>query len=136
MPRVGEAPPSRLHVMAVGFVDVGLLAAVLAWGLQIHLVDPIEMAVHATLVATPFLGSWLVIATIVGAYQGAALTQFRWGIPLVLVAWLGASLAGAAIRSTSLIPGQSPLIFVGVVFGVGAVILLPWRALVCLTSRA
>lgn len=94
------------------------------------------MPVHAVRTVAPFLVGWVLWAPILGSYRRRTRTGCRGGLARVGGAWLAASVTGAVIRATALVPGEAPVIFVMVVFGIGATVLLPWRALVCLSARA
>lgn len=131
-----QGTPSTGRVIAVAVVDVGLIVAVLAWGLHTHAVDPVRSPVYTARTVVPFLVGWVIWAPIVGAYGGRALGSPRRGLAISVLAWVAAAVTGAGIRATPLVPGDAPWIFVAVIAGVGTAVLVPWRALVCLSARA
>lgn len=121
------AVSNSIPAAAVLAGDVLVLLAFIGFGLLSHGVEPWLRPTHALRTLTPFLVGWLVVAPIAGGYRRATLTGYFRTIGFVTLAWIGASLLGAAIRSTSYFPGGAPMNFVLVTVAIGFAFLLPWR---------
>ncbi|MEF8778164.1 MAG: DUF3054 family protein, partial [Natronomonas sp.] len=67
------------------------------------------------------------LAPIGGLYRPQTLYSVRRTLVRTTTVWIGVSLLGSAIRSTSYLPGQAPSEFLLVMVVFGAAFLLPWR---------
>lgn len=129
LPFVVGVERSRLHAgLFVG--DVAIIALVLSAGMLRHDVDPLARPEYTALVVGPFLVSWLVVASVLGAYTGDARRSVVDATENAAGTWLVTVLVAAGLRSTPYLPGESPLTFVAVVVAVGAVALAVWRGVV------
>ncbi|MCQ4332958.1 DUF3054 domain-containing protein [Natronomonas sp. F2-12] len=115
--------------------DVLAIVAFLAYGLATHGIDPLQFPRHTLLTAFPFVSSWLCLAPIGRLYRPRVRRSWRAAIGRTVAVWIGASLLGGAIRSTSLVPGEAPPEFLLVVIVFGIVFLLPWRSAVILAEH-
>jgi len=117
---------SRLHAgLLVG--DVLLVVLVLSAGMLRHNENPLELPGRALLVIGPFVVGWLVAAVLLGAYTSDARRSVGGTVVNATVTWFVAALVGSGLRATSFLPGNAPLVFVGVVVGTGAVGMVLWR---------
>ena len=110
--------------------DALIIVAFLALGALRHNVNPITQPLRMADTAAPFLLGWAIAAPLIGAYAPRARQSVRRGISLAVGAWLAAAIIGSALRATTYFHGNAPLSFVAVTFGVGAVFLAAWRAVV------
>ncbi|USZ72206.1 DUF3054 domain-containing protein [Natronosalvus halobius] len=113
-------------IVILGFFAVGLLS---------HAIEPWTYPLHTLRTAVPFLAGWLIVSPLVGTLRLDTLSSPFETLWYVTLGWIGASVVGAAIRSTVYFPGGAPLEFVlvNVVFGLAFV--LPWRLCVSLLVR-
>ena len=121
---------------ATVLLDVGLIGVVFLWGLHTHGTAFTDMPGHAVRTALPFILGWLICAPLAGVYGRRRPQSVRGTLAVTSIAWLGASAVGALLRATAIFPGESPWVFVAVVAGFGALVLLPWRALDALARHA
>ena len=110
--------------------DALIIATFLALGALRHNVNPITQPLRVAGTVAPFLIGWAIAAPLVGAYAPRARRSVWTGVSLAVGAWLTASIIGATLRATPYFHGNAPLSFVAVTFGVGAVFLGVWRAVV------
>jgi hypothetical protein len=120
-------------VVAVG--DVVLIALWVAIGQYVHGLPPWEYAPRFVQNVIPFLIGWSVAAFVGGLY-----TRDAWEFPIRAVswtvpAWLTAVVIAVLLRGTPVFPGNASPVFGAVAFGVGLVLLLPWRVGVALYDR-
>lgn len=120
-------------LLAIG--DVLVIVAFLSYGLTTHGIDPLQFPRHTVLTALPFVLSWLCLAPVGGLYRTRTRRSAHSGLVRTATVWIGASLLGSAIRSTSVFPGEAPPTFLLVVVVFGAVVLLPWRLFVVLAEH-
>ncbi|MFC6732641.1 MULTISPECIES: DUF3054 domain-containing protein [unclassified Haladaptatus] len=117
--RVAATP--RTALLALG--DLALIALFVFLGQQEHGTEGLLM------VAAPFLIGWLLVAPLVGLYDGRQY-DLKTTVGLTAGAWVGAALIGQALRATEFFPGGLAIAFVIVSIVVGLVLLVPFRALV------
>lgn len=127
--RTRLAPPRlpRPATLAAAVGDVAAISAFLGVGLLTHAIDPLAFPRHAALTALPFLLSWAVVAPLGGVYAHGVATDPHATILRVTAVWTAASLLGAGLRATPVLPGDAPPTFVLVNVGIGLAFLLPWR---------
>lgn len=110
--------------------DVLVIAVFLGIGALRHNENPLAVPLRFADTLAPFLIGWAIVAPLVGVYSPRARQSVRTGVLLAVGAWLGADIVGATLRGTSFFHGNAPLSFVAVTFGVGALFLGAWRAIV------
>lgn len=115
--------------------DAVVITAFLAMGATHHGIDPLGQPLRVAETVAPFLVGWAIAAPLVGAYGSRARQSLGVAVAIAVAAWLPANILGAALRSTAFFPGQAPLTFVAVTFGVGAVSLAAWRAVFARFAR-
>lgn len=138
--------PSRLHAgLLLG--DVAVIVLLLGAGMVRHrtltqvsevVIGPVgalgplvlSLPLRALLVIGPFVVSWLVVATLTGAYTVAVRRSTVDAAVNAVGTWLVAALVGAGLRSLPMLPGRAPVTFLAVVVGFGAVGLAVWRGAV------
>lgn len=121
--RVAVTP--RTAVLALG--DLALITLFVFLGQMEH-------GTHGLLmVAAPFFLGWLVVAPLVGLYDGQR-RDVKATIGLTAAGWIGAALVGQALRATEFFPGGFAVVFVIVSILVGLVLLVPFRTAVAYTS--
>ena len=130
LPTVRARLPTSRAMAAVLAGDLLVLFAFVATGQYTHGYYFWEVPVYAAKVMVPFVVAWLAVFPAIGLYASDRLRSYRRTALLVVVAWLGVSLLGGAIRATPLFPGGSPPSFLvaNVVFGL--LFFLPWRLFV------
>lgn len=82
--------------------------------------------------ALPFYIGWVLAAPALGAYSRSARETPLRAALISGGAWIVAVLIGQGLRSTSVFPGDFAVTFLFVSIGVGLVLLVPWRAVICL----
>lgn len=122
--RIDWSPSTAWLALGDGLVIVAFLVV----GELRHDVNPVAQPGHVAITIAPFLLGWLIAAPLVGAYSERARRSVPASVVFAIVSWLVADLIGAALRATPVIPGNSPVTFVAVTFGVGGVSLAIWRA--------
>lgn len=126
LPFVIGVERSRLHgSLFVG--DVLLIVAVMSAGMLQHNEIPWQVPRRTALVIGPFLVSWLLVSYVMGAYTSDARRSVVDATESASGSWFVTALLGAGLRSTAFLPGNSPLTFVAVIVGAGAVTLSLWR---------
>lgn len=121
--RVAATP--RTALLALG--DLALITLFVFMGQQNHGTEGLLMT------AAPFLIGWILIAPLVGLYDGSR-RDVKSTIGLTAGAWLGAALIGQALRATAFFPGGFAIAFVIVSILVGLVLLVPFRGLVAYST--
>lgn len=111
----------------VGSGDILAVFAFAITGLRSHGVEPWLVPWHTFVVAFPFVVGWLLVAPLGNLYAVDTIRSLRRTLPRIVVAWAGATVVGAMIRSTALFPGGTAPTFLFVTFGVGLALLLSWR---------
>lgn len=126
-PALGARLPTTSSAAAVLAGDLLGVVVLIAIGLVRHgTFGP----VHLIFVTIPFAFGWLVTAIPAGLFVPSRVARLRRALPTVFFAWIGATLIGGAVRSTSLFPGNAPMTFLVVTVVFGLAILLPWRVAV------
>ena len=130
LPTVRARLPTSRAMAAVLAGDLLVLFAFVATGQYTHGYYFWEVPVYAAQVMVPFVIAWLAVFPAIGLYASDRLRSYKRTAVLLIVAWLGVSLLGGAIRATPLFPGGSPPSFLvaNVVFGL--LFFLPWRLFV------
>ncbi len=137
--RLGQSVGGRIDrsrgtvLLAVG--DVLVIVALFSFGLLTHRIDPASSLRYTALTVLPFLVGWALVAPLVGAYSLRARTAVPHAAVIVALAWIGATVVGAAIRASPYFHGGAHVVFVGVTIGVGLVTLVPWRIVVVYAVR-
>ncbi|PSP89595.1 DUF3054 domain-containing protein [Halobacteriales archaeon QS_4_69_34] len=132
--RVEPSPTSA----GLAFGDGALIAAFVLLGELRHgyglLADPLRVLDTAL----PFFLGWALAAVLAGVYAPRARRSTRVAARATTFAWIGAALLGQALRASPLFHGGFALPFVLVSFGVGLLLLVPWRVAVAygLSGRA
>lgn len=121
--RVAATP--RTALLALG--DLVLITLFVFMGQQNHGTEGL------LLTAAPFLLGWVLVAPLVGLYDGRR-RDVKGTIGLTAVAWIGAALIGQALRATEFFPGGFAITFVIVSILVGLVLLVPFRSLVAYST--
>lgn len=116
--RVAATP--RTALLAVG--DLALITLFVFLGQIEHGTEGLLMT------AAPFLIGWVLVAPLVGLYDGSR-RDVKSTIGLTAGAWVGAALIGQALRATEFFPGGLAIAFVIVSIVVGLVLLVPFRTL-------
>lgn len=109
--------------------DLIIIVAIMAIGLLSHDVDPVASFDHTIQTSLPFVIGWTIVAPLAGVYAERVRDSFRVAIGGTILAWVGASLVGGAIRATTYFHGGAPAVFIFVTIGTGLLVLLPWRLL-------
>lgn len=125
---------TRPFTVLVAAGDVAVIVLLLAAGLFAHGTDPLAAPGYTLRTASPFVLGWVIAAPLFGAYGRHLRSRPTVVAGAVVGAWIGAVLLGAAIRSTGLVPGTAPPVFVAVTVAVGLPVLLPWRVAVSLVG--
>lgn len=127
--RTRLAPPRlpRPVTLAAAVGDVAAISAFLVAGLLAHAINPLAFPRHAVLTGLPFLLAWAVVAPLGGVYARGVASDLRALTLRVTVVWTVASLLGAGLRATPMLPGNAPPTFLLVNVGIGLAFLLPWR---------
>lgn len=121
---------TRPFTVLVAAGDVAVIVLLLAIGLLAHGTDPLAAPADTFRTASPFVLGWVIAAPLFGVYGRHLRSKPTVVAGAVVGGWIGAVLLGAAIRSTDLVPGTAPPIFVVVTVAVGLPVLLPWRVAV------
>lgn len=118
--------------LAVAAVDFALIAAVLIYGLSVHAVDPLAQPDRVATTVLPYWIGWGVASVLFEVYTADEHRSFILEMIQIAMTWIGGAIIGSAIRSTPLVPGGAPFIFVLVVIAAGLIVLVPWRAILAL----
>lgn len=129
-PLLGARLPTTPSMAAVLAGDLLVLLAFVATGQISHGYVFWEAPARTILITVPVVIGWLLLAVPAGLFVPQKLTELKRAVPTIIIVWVGATLIGGVIRSTSLIPGSAPVSFLlaNVVFGTA--FLVPWRVLV------
>lgn len=121
----------RPIVVLLVALDLILISLLIAWGLTEHAVNPVDRPVYTLRTIVPFAIGWLIMSPVAGAYSTRALRSMRVMALATFAGWIGAAVAGVAIRATPLVPGSGDPVFLLVMIGTGLLVLLPWRVCFC-----
>lgn len=130
LPTIRARLPTSRAMAAVLAGDLLVLFAFVATGQYSHGYYFWEVPVYTATVMVPFVIAWLAVFPVAGLYAPEKIRSYRKSALLVVVAWLGVSLLGGAIRSTALFPGGSPPSFLAANIVFGLLFFLPWRLFV------
>lgn len=120
----------RPATVAILVGDLLVIAGLVAWGLTMHEVDPIDRSLYTLRTAAPFIFGWVIMGPLAGAFSRRAFTGVTTMALATAAAWVGAALIGVAIRATPLVPGGADPVFVLVMVGTGLAAMIPWRLVV------
>ena len=120
-----SVPLSSVGGLAVA--DVATILFLVVLGELRHGVDVLGNPGRVLATAGPFLVGWLVVATLVGAYDDRAFEGGPRTVQLAVGTWLGGAGIGLTLRGTRYFAGDSPLSFALVMAGLGAVALATVR---------
>lgn len=114
------------ETVALGVVDVGLIAALIVVGQLSHGLNPLEQPLGALEAILPFAVGWLVVAILAGLYRdGIASSPVRVA-RLGTVTWLAAANVGLLLRQAAF-GDTAAWPFPLVITGFGLLVLLGWR---------
>lgn len=129
-PLLGARLPTTPSMAAVLAGDLLVLLAFVATGQISHGYVFWEAPARTVLITIPVVAGWLLLAVPAGLYVPGRLTSLKRLVPTVIAVWIGATLIGGLLRSTSLIPGSAPVSFLLANIVFGTLFVLPWRVLV------
>jgi hypothetical protein len=92
-------------------------------------------ALEVVRTAAPFIGGWLIVAPLVGAYRPTTTASFGAMLRAMLLGWSGALLVGALLRA-AMIGRFSPPSFYIVTFFAALLLLVGWRSAYYLIEQA
>ena len=114
------------ETLALGTVDVVLLAGLIAVGQLSHGVNPIGDPVATIEAIAPFVIGWLVVATIAGLYARSVASSVARTTRLTIVVWLAAANVGLLLRQSAF-GDTAAWPFPLVITGFGLLVLVGWR---------
>lgn len=123
---------------AVGVIVLGDLLAIVGfvgYGLTTHGMHPLQFPRHTIITSIPFVLAWILLAPPSGLYRSETIRSARSTLVRTTAVWLGVSVLGSWIRSTSHFPGGAPSEFVLVMIVFGLCVVLPWRGIIALTEH-
>lgn len=128
-PLVRARLPTTPTAAAVVLGDLLVLFAVFAYGQSRHGYLFWEQPVRTALILAPFAIGWLAFGLLAGLFVPERVTRLSIGqlLGTVFAAWVGGVAVGGALRSTAVLPGNSPAVFLLVQVVFGSLFLLPWR---------
>lgn len=103
--------------------DVATILVLIVLGEIRHGVDVVADPGRVVVTAAPFLAGWLLVGGLVGAYGPRAFGGTSQALRITVGAWLGGAGLGLTLRGTEHLPGNAPLPFALVMFGLGALAL-------------
>ncbi|MCC7163679.1 MAG: DUF3054 domain-containing protein [Anaerolineae bacterium] len=130
--------PNPLAALYMMLGDIVTLLLFVYIGQADHELIDAENPVRGLLLASlPFIITWLVTSTVLGAYRVSA-EDLRWRVAFwrLLNAWLVAAPLGIVLRAVWLDRAVIPTAFVLAALGFGGLMLLIWRAAYILVWRS
>lgn len=122
----GQSSSLDRETIALGVVDVGLVAALIAVGQVSHGTNPLAEPLGALEAIVPFAVGWLVVAGLAGLYRAGVADSVASTVRLTTVTWLAAANVGLILRVEAVgDTAVSP--FPLVITGFGLLVLVGWR---------
>lgn len=114
-------------VLALGAIDLALLAAIIVVGQLSHGVEPLAEPLVALETVVPFAVGWLAMAPLAGLYAPGVATSLATAVRVTTVAWVAAANVGLIMRASALFDGGASWPFPLVITGFGLLALVGWR---------
>ncbi|AGB39327.1 DUF3054 domain-containing protein [Natronococcus occultus] len=114
-------------VLALGAVDIAILAVIIVVGQLSHGVEPLAEPLVALETVVPFAVGWLVMAPLAGLYAPGVATSLTRTVRVTTVAWVAAANVGMILRASALFDGGAAWPFPLVMTGFGLLVLVGWR---------
>ncbi|WP_306058281.1 DUF3054 domain-containing protein [Natronococcus wangiae] len=115
------------ETIALGGVDVTLLAGIILVGQRSHGVSLLTEPLVALETVVPFLAGWLVMAALAGVYAPDVSSSVTRAVRVTTVAWIAAANVGLILRASPLFNGGATWPFPLVMTGFGLLVLGGWR---------
>ncbi|WP_394742010.1 DUF3054 domain-containing protein [Natronococcus roseus] len=122
--------------LALGAVDLALLAAIIVVGQLSHGVDPVGEPLTALETVVPFAVGWLAMAPLAGLYAPGVAASPAHTVRLTTVAWVAAANVGLILRASALFDGGAVWPFPLVMTGFGLLALVGWRGAYAVYARS
>lgn len=130
------APSERYRTALLVAGDLVALLAFAAIGRRSHgEAAGFAAALEVVRTAAPFIGGWLAVAPLVGAYRPTTTASLSAMLRATLLGWSGALLVGALLRA-AMIGRFSPPSFYIVTFFAALLLLVVWRSAYYLIGQA
>ena len=122
--------------LALGAVDLALVAGIILVGQLSHGIDPLSEPLVALETVVPFAVGWLAMAPLAGLYAPGVAASFARALRVTTVAWVAAANVGLILRASALFDGGAAWPFPLVMTGFGLLALVGWRGAYAAYARS